>query len=64
MDGLEYYGHLNCLKGGIVYSDIITTVSPRYAREITTEEFGYGLDGLSAPAAETARGDSQRCGLR
>ena len=46
MDGLEYHGHLNCLKGGIVYSDIITTVSPRYAREITTEEFGYGLDGL------------------
>jgi len=46
IDGLEYHGHLNCLKGGIVYSDIITTVSPRYAREITTEEFGYGLDGL------------------
>jgi starch synthase len=46
LDGLEYYGHLNCLKGGIVYADIITTVSPRYAREITTEEFGCGLDGL------------------
>jgi starch synthase len=46
LDGLEYYGHLNCLKGGIVYADVITTVSPRYAREITTEEFGYGLDGL------------------
>ena len=46
LDGMEYYGHLNCLKGGIVYADVITTVSPRYAREITTEAFGYGLDGL------------------
>jgi starch synthase len=44
--GLEFYGKLNCLKAGIVYSDFITTVSPRYAREITTEEFGCGLDGL------------------
>ena len=46
MDGVEFYGHLNCLKAGIVYADVLTTVSPRYAREITTEEFGYGLDGL------------------
>ena len=45
-DGLEYYGHLSCLKAGIVYADIITTVSPRYAREITTPEFGCGLDGI------------------
>ncbi len=44
--GLEFYGKLNCLKAGIVYADFITTVSPRYAREITTEEFGCGLDGL------------------
>jgi starch synthase len=46
IEGVEFYGHLNCLKAGIVFADIITTVSPRYAREITTEEFGYGLDGL------------------
>jgi starch synthase len=46
VEGVEFYGHLNCLKAGIVFADIITTVSPRYAREITTEEFGYGLDGL------------------
>ena len=46
MDGAEFYGHLNCLKAGIVYADAITTVSPRYAREITTEEFGCALDGL------------------
>ena len=46
MDGAEYFGELNCLKAGIVYSDVITTVSPRYAREITTEALGCGLDGL------------------
>ena len=45
-EGAEYYGYLNCLKAGIAYADTITTVSPRYAREITTEEFGCGLDGL------------------
>ena len=44
--GVEYFGTLNCLKAGIQLADAITTVSPRYAREITTEEFGYGLDGL------------------
>lgn len=45
-EGAEYHGFLNCLKGGIAFADVITTVSPRYAREITTEEFGHGLDGL------------------
>jgi starch synthase len=44
--GAEYHGLLNCLKGGIVFADRITTVSPRYAREITTEELGCGLDGV------------------
>jgi len=44
--GAEFYGHFNCLKAGISYSDILTTVSPRYAREIMTAEFGCGLDGL------------------
>jgi starch synthase len=44
--GVEFYGQLNCLKAGLVYSDGITTVSPRYAREITTEEYGCGLDGV------------------
>ncbi|HWH70856.1 MAG TPA: glycogen synthase GlgA [Candidatus Sulfotelmatobacter sp.] len=45
-EGVEFYGQVNCLKAGIAYSDLITTVSPRYAREITTEEYGCGLDGL------------------
>lgn len=44
--GVEFYKSLNFLKAGISYSDIITTVSPRYAREITTEQFGCGLDGV------------------
>jgi starch synthase len=37
---------MNCLKAGILYADVITTVSPRYAREITTEAFGCGLDAV------------------
>ena len=45
-DGVEFYGQFNCLKAGLVYADMITTVSPRYAREITTEQFGCGLDGV------------------
>lgn len=44
--GAEFYGNLNCLKAGIAYADVITTVSPRYAREITLPEFGCGLDDL------------------
>ena len=44
--GVEFYGQISCLKAGISFDDVITTVSPRYAREITTEEFGGGLDGL------------------
>jgi starch synthase len=46
MEGAEYFDLLNCLKAGIAFADAVTTVSPRYAREITTEEFGCGLDGL------------------
>lgn len=45
-DLLEHYGAINLLKGGIVYSDLLTTVSPTYAREIQTPEQGFGLDGL------------------
>ncbi len=46
MEALEFYGKINFLKGGIVFSDVITTVSPTYAREIQTSEFGYGLEGV------------------
>jgi starch synthase len=44
--GLEFYGIVNLLKGGLVYSDYLTTVSKKYAEEIQTPEFGYGLDGV------------------
>jgi len=43
---LEFFGNVNLLKGGLVYSDYLTTVSRRYAQEIQTPEFGYGLDGV------------------
>lgn len=43
---LESYGEANYLKGGVVYADAITTVSPSYANEITTQEGGEGLHGL------------------
>lgn len=45
-DKLEAYGEANYLKGGIVYADAVTTVSPTYAYEITTPEGGEGLNGL------------------
>ncbi len=45
-DGLEFYGNVNVLKAGLVYSHALSTVSETYAREIQSEEFGAGLDGL------------------
>ncbi len=45
-DGLEYNKDANCLKAGIAYSDVVSTVSPRYGYEITTAEGGFGLDGI------------------
>ncbi|MCX7099309.1 MAG: glycogen synthase GlgA [Methylococcales bacterium] len=44
--GLEFHDMLSFIKGGLVYADFITTVSPTYALEIQTPEFGYGLEGL------------------
>jgi len=43
---MEFFGHLNLLKTGIVFSDILTTVSPTYAREIQTPDFGCGLHAV------------------
>lgn len=53
---LEYFGDLNLMKGGLVASDFITTVSPTYAREIQTPEHGFGLDGLLRARAGRLRG--------
>jgi len=46
LEQLEFWGKVNFLKAGIVNADVITTVSPSYAREITTTEFGCGLEGV------------------
>jgi starch synthase len=46
LHGVEFFGRLNFLKGGILYSDKITTVSEPYRREIPTPSGGYGLDGV------------------
>ena len=44
--GIEFYGHLSLLKGGLIFADLLTTVSPTYAREIQTPEFGERMDGV------------------
>lgn len=55
-DFLEYFGDIALMKGGIVFADAITTVSPRYAEEIQTPEFGFGLDGLLRSHVHKLRG--------
>ncbi len=45
-EGIEFYGDLNLLKAGLLFSDALNTVSPRYCREIQTPEFGCGLEGV------------------
>lgn len=56
MDRLEQYDSFNFLKGGLVYSDILTTVSRKYAEEIQTPEFGEGLNGVLGRRAAELRG--------
>lgn len=46
IEGLEFYGKVNILKGGLGFCEIINTVSPTYSKEIQTKEFGFGLEGL------------------
>lgn len=45
-DGVEYWGQISALKAGLVFADWLTTVSPTYAEELMTPEFGMGLDGV------------------
>jgi starch synthase len=56
MDKLEHYDTFNYLKGGIVYSDAITTVSKKYAEEIKTPEYGNGLDSVLVKRAADLHG--------
>jgi starch synthase len=53
---LEFFGNVNLLKGGLIYSDYLTTVSRRYAQEIQTPEYGYGLDGVVRERADRVVG--------
>src|SRR5437868_3894050 len=52
MTGLEFYGQVNYLKAGLLFADFLTTVSPKYAQEIQTKEYGHGLDGVVAGRAD------------
>lgn len=56
MDGVEYYGGVGFLKAGLECAWAVTTVSPTYAREIMTTDFGMGLDGLMTRRADTLFG--------
>lgn len=54
--GVEFFGSVNFLKGGLVYSDYLTTVSRKYAEEIQTSEFGFGLEGVVRMRANRLQG--------
>jgi starch synthase len=56
VEGLEFYDQVNFLKAGLSYSDALSTVSPRYAREIQTPELGCGLDGALRQRAASLHG--------
>lgn len=45
-EGYEFYGHVSFMKAGLYYADALSTVSPTYAKEIQTEQFGFGFQGL------------------
>lgn len=53
---MEFFGNISFLKAGIAHADRLTTVSPTYAREIRTPEFGYGLEGLLQQRARDLTG--------
>ncbi|HYL16923.1 MAG TPA: glycogen synthase GlgA [Terriglobales bacterium] len=56
MSKMEFFGQVNFLKGALVYSDFITTVSKKYSQEIQTSEYGFGLEGVLRARAATVTG--------
>ncbi|MGE0407534.1 MAG: glycogen synthase, partial [Candidatus Korobacteraceae bacterium] len=56
IDKMEFFGKVNFMKGAIVFSDFVTTVSKRYAQEIQTPEYGFGLEGVLHSRASTVAG--------
>ncbi len=55
-EGFEFFGKINLLKGGLVFSDAISTVSPTYAREIQTRDYGFWLEDVVKKKAKVLRG--------
>jgi len=53
---MEFFGQVNFLKGALVYSDFVTTVSKKYSQEIQTTEYGFGLEGVLRNRAATVTG--------
>jgi len=53
---MEFFGQVNFLKGALVYSDFVTTVSRKYSQEIQTTEYGFGLEGVLRDRAATVTG--------
>ena len=53
---MEFFGQVNFLKGALVYSDFVTTVSKKYSQEIQTTEYGFGLEGVLRNRAATVAG--------
>ena len=56
IEGFEYHGQMSFLKAGVFYADAISTVSPRYAKEIQTAAFGFGLEGLLTKRGDEIKG--------
>jgi starch synthase len=56
IDAMEFFGRVNFLKGALIFSDYMTTVSPKYAEEIQTREYGHGLDGVVRNRADRLTG--------
>jgi len=56
MSKMEFFGQVNFLKGALVYSDFVTTVSKKYSQEIQTTEYGFGLEGVLRDRAATVTG--------